>query len=147
MYPIRTEKLVMTSGYGKRTYVYNGKKITDFHHGIDLVGGDTVQATADGIVVKVVNKGNYIVLFLFFDLKMEKCNHSDHVGFFKLTTVDEKERNLTWQNKVLECVYYPHFWRWFSSSAHAPSRRLQLKRIPMPVKIRASGFPLPKWKT
>jgi len=57
MYPIRTEKLVMTSGYGKRTYVYNGKKITDFHHGIDLVGGDTVQATADGIVTKVVNKG------------------------------------------------------------------------------------------
>lgn len=57
MYPIKTDKLVMTSGYGKRTYVYNGKEITDFHHGIDLVGGDLVIATADGIVKKVVNKG------------------------------------------------------------------------------------------
>lgn len=58
MYPIKTDKLVMTSGYGKRTYIIDGKKITDFHHGIDLVGGDDIVATADGIVIKVVNKGS-----------------------------------------------------------------------------------------
>lgn len=57
MYPIKTDKLVMTSGYGKRTYTYNGKKISDFHHGIDLIGGNDVVATASGIVVKVVKKG------------------------------------------------------------------------------------------
>lgn len=57
MYPIETKKLVMTSGYGKRTYTIDGRKVTDFHHGIDLVGGEPVIATADGIVVKVVNKG------------------------------------------------------------------------------------------
>lgn len=58
MYPIKTDKLVMTSGYGKRTYTYNGKKITDFHNGIDLVGGDEIVAVADGVVIKVVNKGS-----------------------------------------------------------------------------------------
>ena len=57
MYPIKTNKLTMTSGYGRRTYTIDGKKVTDFHNGIDLVGGDDIVATADGIVVKVVNKG------------------------------------------------------------------------------------------
>ena len=57
MYPIKTNKLVMTSGYGNREYVYNGKVIKDFHHGIDLVGGEDIIAVADGIVTKVVNKG------------------------------------------------------------------------------------------
>ncbi|MBO7044018.1 M23 family metallopeptidase [bacterium] len=58
MYPIKTNNLVMTSGYGKRTYIYNGKKITDFHHGIDLVGGNDVVAVSSGIVVKTVKKGS-----------------------------------------------------------------------------------------
>ena len=57
MYPIKTNKLVMTSGYGRRTYTIDGKKVTDFHNGIDLVGGDDIVAIADGIVTKVVNKG------------------------------------------------------------------------------------------
>ena len=51
------DKIEITSGYGKRTYTYNGKKITDFHHGVDIVGGKKIYATADGKVVKVVNKG------------------------------------------------------------------------------------------
>ena len=57
MYPIKTDKLVMTSAYGKRSYVLNGKKIKDFHHGIDLVGGNDVVATADGVVIKTVKIG------------------------------------------------------------------------------------------
>lgn len=52
------DKITITSGYGKRTYTYNGKKITDFHHGVDIVGGTKIYATADGQVVKVVNKGS-----------------------------------------------------------------------------------------
>ena len=57
MYPIKTNKLVMTSGYGKRTYTLNGKKVSDFHHGIDLVGGTDILATADGVVTKTVKIG------------------------------------------------------------------------------------------
>ncbi|MBR3116524.1 MAG: M23 family metallopeptidase [Bacilli bacterium] len=57
MYPIKTKKLVMTSGYGKRTYTLNGKKVSDFHHGIDLVGGTDILATADGVVTKTVKVG------------------------------------------------------------------------------------------
>ena len=52
------DKIEITSGYGKRTYTLNGKKITDFHHGVDIVGGKKIYATADGKVVKVVNKGS-----------------------------------------------------------------------------------------
>ena len=52
------DKIEITSGYGKRTYTIDGKKVTDFHHGVDLVGGTKIYATADGQVVKVVNKGS-----------------------------------------------------------------------------------------
>lgn len=52
------DKIKITSGYGKRTYTIDGKKVTDFHHGVDLVGGTKIYATADGQVVKVVNKGS-----------------------------------------------------------------------------------------
>ena len=56
MQPIETNKLKTTSGYGYRTNPVTGKK--EFHHGIDLVGGTKILATADGKVVKVVNKGS-----------------------------------------------------------------------------------------
>lgn len=56
MYPIKTDKLSITSNYGWRKDPITGKK--KFHHGIDLVGGSDVVATADGIVVKVVKTGS-----------------------------------------------------------------------------------------
>lgn len=56
MKPIKTDKLKTTSGYGKRKNPITGKD--QFHYGIDLVGGTSLVATADGKVVKVVNKGS-----------------------------------------------------------------------------------------
>lgn len=35
--PIKANALSVTSYYGKRTYTYQGKKVTDFHNGIDLI--------------------------------------------------------------------------------------------------------------
>lgn len=57
MYPIKTDKIKVTSGYGNRTYTYQGKKVSDFHKGFDLVGGEEIIATADGKVVSTCNKG------------------------------------------------------------------------------------------
>lgn len=57
MYPIKTDKIKVTSGYGERTYIYRGKKVKDFHKGIDLIGGEEIVATADGKVVSICNKG------------------------------------------------------------------------------------------
>lgn len=57
MYPIKTDKLRVTSKYGKREYTYRGKRVKDFHNGIDLIGGDEIVATADGEVVSTRNEG------------------------------------------------------------------------------------------
>lgn len=57
MYPVKSNKLIVTSSFGKRTYTYQGKKVTDFHKGIDLIGGEEIIATADGKVVSTCNKG------------------------------------------------------------------------------------------
>lgn len=57
MYPVKTNNLRVTSGYGNRQYTYQGKLIKDFHNGIDLVGGSEIVATADGEVVSTCNKG------------------------------------------------------------------------------------------
>ena len=57
MYPVKTNKLTVTSGYGQRTYTYQGKKISGFHHGIDLIGGSEIIAFDDGVVTAVSNKG------------------------------------------------------------------------------------------
>lgn len=57
MYPIKTDKLRVTSKYGKREYTYRGKRVKDFHNGIDLVGGNEIVATADGEVVSTRNEG------------------------------------------------------------------------------------------
>ena len=44
-----------SSEYGYRTYWLNGKKVTDFHSGIDLTGGDTdIYAAASGVVAGIV---------------------------------------------------------------------------------------------
>ena len=50
------DKITVTSGYGTRTNPITQKK--EFHRGVDIVGGKKIYATADGKVVKVVNKGS-----------------------------------------------------------------------------------------
>ena len=57
MYPIKTDKLRVTSKYGKREYTYRGKRVKDFHNGIDLIGGHEIVAVADGEVVSTRNEG------------------------------------------------------------------------------------------
>ena len=57
MIPIKTEKVKITSSYGKRHYKYRGKTINDFHHGIDLIGGSDILAFEDGTVTSLVNEG------------------------------------------------------------------------------------------
>lgn len=53
----------MTSGYGNRTYTMNGKKVSDFHLGIDLIsskyGTDYIVAFADGVVTYAGANGGY----------------------------------------------------------------------------------------
>ena len=60
--PIKASKLSVTSKYGKRTYTYKGKKVTDFHHGIDLIANpnhrnEEIRAVEDGIVTGVQKTG------------------------------------------------------------------------------------------
>ena len=56
MIPLKLiSKLKITSKYGERLHPITKKK--DFHHGVDLTGGDEILATANGKVVQVVNKG------------------------------------------------------------------------------------------
>ncbi len=43
MVPIKTNRVKITSNYGKRSYKYQGKIVNDFHHGIDLIGGSDTQ--------------------------------------------------------------------------------------------------------
>lgn len=57
MYPVKTDKLNVTSKFGNRTYTYQGKKVSDFHKGIDLTGGSEIIAFADGVVIATCNKG------------------------------------------------------------------------------------------
>ena len=53
----------MTSGYGNRTYTMNGKQVSDFHLGIDLIsskyGTDYIVAFADGVVTYAGANGGY----------------------------------------------------------------------------------------
>ena len=55
--PVKTNNLKVTSYYGNRTYTYRGKKVSDFHNGIDLVGGTDIIAFEDGVVTGLCNKG------------------------------------------------------------------------------------------
>ncbi len=62
MYPIKADKILVTSKYGNRTYTYKGKKVTGFHHGIDLVASPRnnnaeIVAFADGVVTMVSKTG------------------------------------------------------------------------------------------
>lgn len=57
MYPVNTNKLTVTSKFGPRTYTYQGKRVSDYHKGIDLVGGSEIVAFADGVVTATCNTG------------------------------------------------------------------------------------------
>lgn len=57
MYPVNTNSLRVTSYFGPRTYTYQGKQVSDYHKGIDLVGGSEIIAFADGVVTSICNKG------------------------------------------------------------------------------------------
>lgn len=53
----------VTSKYGNRTYYMNGKQVSDFHSGIDLIsskyGTDYIIAFADGVVTYAGANGGY----------------------------------------------------------------------------------------
>lgn len=67
-------KLKVTSGFGKRSYYdkYKDKYVSDNHHGIDIVGSNTIVAFKDGVVVAIrdsikgysskYTKGNFVTI-------------------------------------------------------------------------------------
>lgn len=57
MYPVKANKLTVTSAFGPRTYTYQGRQISDYHKGIDLIGGSEIVAFADGVVTATCNQG------------------------------------------------------------------------------------------
>lgn len=62
MYPIKANKLSVTSKFGPRTYTYQGKKVSDYHKGIDLIANpnnrnEEILAFADGVVTGVQKTG------------------------------------------------------------------------------------------
>lgn len=57
MYPVKANKLTVTSSFGPRTYTYQGKKVSDYHKGIDLIGGSEIVAFDDGVVTATCNTG------------------------------------------------------------------------------------------
>lgn len=57
MYPVKASKLTVTSAFGHRTYVYQGRTVSDYHKGIDLIGGSEIVAFDDGVVTATCNKG------------------------------------------------------------------------------------------
>lgn len=62
MYPIRANKLSVTSYFGPRSYTYQGRQINDYHKGIDLIANpnnrnEDILAFADGVVTSVQKTG------------------------------------------------------------------------------------------
>lgn len=62
MYPIKSDKVSITSFYGNRTYTYQGKQVKDFHRGIDLIANpnnrnEEIVAFEDGVVTSLRKKG------------------------------------------------------------------------------------------
>lgn len=43
----------ISSDFGNRTFTMNGKKVSDFHEGVDMTSGSEVVAVAPGIVISV----------------------------------------------------------------------------------------------
>jgi LysM repeat protein len=57
MYPVKANKLTVTSAFGPRTYTYQGRQVSDYHKGIDLIGGSEIVAFDDGVVTATCNSG------------------------------------------------------------------------------------------
>lgn len=57
LYNIKKISSKFTGANKTRPYTLRGKKVTDHHYGVDLLGSKEVLAIADGIVIKVINKG------------------------------------------------------------------------------------------
>lgn len=62
MYPIKSDKVSITSRFGNRTYKYQGKTVKDFHRGIDLVANpnnknEEILAYEDGVVTSLRKQG------------------------------------------------------------------------------------------
>lgn len=67
IWPVDTSIRRISSGYGWRTYYYYGKKVTDFHMGIDIpapVGTDIYAVQSGKVIVAQSHSsyGNYIVI-------------------------------------------------------------------------------------
>lgn len=67
IWPVDISIKRISSGYGYRTYYYYGKKVTDFHSGVDIPSavGTDIYAVQDGKVVVATSHysyGNYIVV-------------------------------------------------------------------------------------
>lgn len=77
MIPIKTSDVRVTSYYGNREYMYNGKLVKDFHHGIDLVpknykGNEEILAFEDGIVTGVQKIGKQYGVGCYVRIKHDK---------------------------------------------------------------------------
>ena len=77
MIPIKTTDVRITSYYGNREYMYQGKLVKDFHHGIDLVpknfkGNEEIIAFYDGIVTGVQKIGKQYGTGCYVRLKHDK---------------------------------------------------------------------------
>ena len=57
LYSIKKVESKFTGPDKTRTYKLRGVQVKDHHYGVDLLGSKEVLAIADGIVIKVVNKG------------------------------------------------------------------------------------------
>lgn len=62
MIPINSENATVTSKYGNREYTYNGKRVKDFHSGVDLIATPRIEnpeilAIEDGVVTDLVKTG------------------------------------------------------------------------------------------
>ena len=77
MIPIKTTDVRITSYYGNREYMYRGKLIKDFHHGIDLVpknfkGNEEIIAFYDGVVTGVQKVGKQYGTGCYVRIKHDK---------------------------------------------------------------------------
>ena len=76
MIPIKCDGVRISSNYGNRTYYYKGKKVKDFHCGIDLVpkkctGKETILAFEKGEVTQVHTTGEQYGKACFVRIKHE----------------------------------------------------------------------------
>lgn len=67
IWPVDTSIRYISSYYGWRTYYYYGKKVTDFHTGLDIAAstGTDIYAVQDGEVIVATSHwsyGNYIIV-------------------------------------------------------------------------------------